>query len=157
MTDAATRYLDLLGDLDPIEVLQATPVRLSEAFEELTQADLAASHGATSGTRAELIARLADVELLMGFRFRQLAAVPGVELQQPDLDAWSARYGQLEPSLAVEAFRALRAWNLALLATFGLDDWLAEGYHPERGFESMDQLVRMLAGHDLELLACLRS
>ena len=151
MADPSTRsrYLELLGDLDAIEVLQATPLRLVEAFDSFTPADLDASYAPDSATRRELIASLADFELVMGFRFRQLAAVPGVELQPVDPAVWSQRYRLLEPSLAVEAFRSLRAWNLALFASFTLEDWLVEAYHPEWGFESMDLMVRMLAGHDL--------
>lgn len=149
MIDPATHYLGLLGGLDAIEVLQATPLRLLEAFDSLTLADLDTTYEPNSWTRREVIAHLADFELVMGFRFRQLAAVPGVELQPFDQDAWARRYRPLEPSLAVEAFRAQRAWNLALFASFSLEDWLVEAYHPERGFESMDLMVRMLAGHDL--------
>src|SRR5690606_17466542 len=100
----------------------------------------------------DLIAHLADFELAQGFRLRQLVALPGIEIQSVDYELWSGRYGRAEPSLALEAFRALRAWNLSLLAGFSLDDWLAEGYHPERGFESCDQLVRHIAGHDLDCL-----
>ncbi|HZJ08575.1 MAG TPA: DinB family protein [Trueperaceae bacterium] len=152
MTDPVARYLELLGEFDAIEVLQATPARLLQLFESYTHADLEAPYEPGKWSRRELIAHLADVEVVMGFRFRQLAAVPGVELQPIDQDVWSRRYQQLEPSLAVEAFRAQRAWNLALFATFSLEDWLAEAFHPERGFESNDLMVRMLAGHDLNHL-----
>jgi len=152
MTDPATRYLELLGSLDAIEVLQATPLRLLETFESLAPADLDASYAPDSWTRREVLIHLADMELVMGFRFRQLAAVPGVELQPFDQDVWARRYRQLDPSLAVEAFRSQRALNLALFTSFSLEDWLVEAYHPERGFESMDLMVRMLAGHDLDHL-----
>src|SRR5680860_993650 len=152
MTDPVARYLELLGEFDAIEVLQATPARLLQLFESYTHADLEAPYEPGKWSRRELIAHLADVEVVMGFRFRQLAAVPGVELQPIDQDVWSRRYQQLEPSLAVDAFRAQRAWNLALFATFSLEDWLAEAFHPERGFESNDLMVRMLAGHDLNHL-----
>lgn len=152
MTDPVARYLGILGELDAIEVLQATPARLLACFESLSYVDLDAAYAPGKWSRREVIAHLADVELVMGFRFRQLAAVPGVELQPFDQDVWARRYRQLEPSLAVESFRALRAWNLALFASFSLEDWLAEAFHPERGFESNDIMVRILAGHDLNHL-----
>src|SRR5690606_25896826 len=152
MTDPVTRYLELLGELDAIEVLQATPVRILELFESWTYDDVETPYAPGKWSRREVLAHLADVELVMGFRFRQLAAVPGVELQPFDQDLWAGRYRSLEPSLAVEAFRAMRAWNLALFASFSLEDWLAEAFHPERGFESNDLMVRMLAGHDLNHL-----
>jgi hypothetical protein len=152
MIDPATRYLELLGGLDAIEVLHATPLRLLEIFETLTPADLTASYAPNSWTRREVILHMADVELVMGFRIRQALALPGVEVQTFEQDAWARRYRQLEPSLAVEAFRVQRALDLALFSTFSLEDWLVEAYHPERGFESIDLMVRMLAGHDLDHL-----
>ncbi len=99
----------------------------------------------------DILAHLADTELGMGFRIRQAIAKAGI--QPFDQDAWARRYDWLEPSLAVEAFRGLRAWNLALYATFELRDWVAEAHHPERGMESVDVRVRFLAGHDLNHLA----
>ena len=99
-----------------------------------------------------ILAHLADVELGVGFRIRQMVA--GVEVLQPfDQDAWAAPYGRLEPTLALETFRALRAWNLARYASFTFEDWLREVHHPERGLFSVDLSVRVSAGHDLNHLA----
>lgn len=165
MAAAAQRYLQLLGDNDPTLVLSATPARLEDwlagvdptALDDAVtplgfEAGGAEVRGDGPVTPRLLLARLADVEIVAGFRLRQLIALPGVELQAVDHGLWSRRYQRLEPSLALEAFRALRSWNLALLAGFSLEDWLAEGFDPDRGFESCDQLVRQLAGHDLESL-----
>lgn len=163
MIDPASRYLELLGGLDPIEVLTATPGHIVEWYESvdvaahddpLPSADPAARdvHTLDPLTPRGLLASLADVELVLGFHLRQLVALPGVEMQSVDHRAWATRYQRLDPSLALEAFRAQRAWNLALLSGFDLDDWLAEGFHPERGFESSDLMVRQVAGHDVATL-----
>ena len=151
------RILDTLGENDPIEVLQATPQRLATLLEEMAPSDLETSYGVGKWDARHVYAHLADVELAMGFRIRQTLGEPGVELPAFDQDVWAKRYGRLDPALAVEAFRGLRAWNLSLLATLTLEDWLAEGYHPERGFESVDLMVRFLAGHDINHLAQLES
>ena len=151
------RILDTLGEHDPIEVLQLTPERLAALLEAMAPGDLESSYGPGKWDARHLYAHLADVELGVGFRLRQTLAEPGVELQAFDQDLWAQRYARLDPALAVEAFRGLRAWNLSLLSTLTLDDWLAEGYHPERGFESVDVMVRFLAGHDLNHLAQLGS
>lgn len=140
-----------LGDDDPIAVLQATPARLSEIAERLGPDGWAAPVTPGGWTFAETLAHLADVELAMGFRIRQ--AVAGQALVQTfDQDAWARRYRRLDASLALEMLRAARAWNLALFATFDLDDWLRDAVHPERGRESVDALVRYLAAHDLRHL-----
>jgi hypothetical protein len=140
--------LDRLGDADPIDVLNATPGRLVEMAERLMPGDWDIPLSPGGWSAAAVVAHLADVEIAMGFRLRQ--AVSGRTLVQAfDPDAWARRYPRLDPTLALEAFRATRAWNLALFATFDLDDWLLELDHPERGLESVDVVVRALAGHDL--------
>jgi hypothetical protein len=142
---------DRLGDADPIDVLGATPARLTTFAETVPPDAWGARPRAGAWTARDVVAHLADVEVGMGFRLRQ--AVAGVPAAQGfDQDAWARRYTRFDPALAVEAFRSLRAWNLALFATFDLDDWLAPVVHPTRGPESVDEVVRALAGHDLRHL-----
>lgn len=150
MDPYVTRMLELLGEQDPIEVLSATPVRLEALLLELNDVDRPYGPGAWSAR--EVLAHLADNELGAGFRLRQ--AVARVPVVQPyDQNAWAVRYARLDPALSLETFRALRAWNLALYASFSLQDWLQEVDHPERGRLSVDVMVRLLAGHDLNHLA----
>ncbi len=156
MTSAARRYLGLLGEMDPIQVLSSAPGRIEFWLERaqpgsLDEPILGAGLESSESPR-DVLAELADFELTAGFRLRQVIALPGIELQTIDRSLWSSRYRRCEPTLAFEAFRAQRSWNLALLAGFSLEDWLAEGFHPERGFESCDQMVRHLAGHDLDTM-----
>lgn len=153
MVDPVANYLALLGELDPVEVLQVTPVRLTDYVEAADRTLLDEPYAPGKWSPREVLAHLADTEMVMGFRLRQLVAAPGIELQPFDQDAWARRYAKLDPTLAAEAFAALRAWNLALIAGFSLEDWLAEAYHPERGFESADLMIRMMAGHDINHLA----
>jgi hypothetical protein len=82
---------------------------------------------------AEVVAHLADVELAMGFRLRQaVAGRTAVQAVRP------GRLGSPLPAPRPDvgprgASCANRAWNLALFATFDLDDWLTDLDHPERG------------------------
>ncbi|MDA0699598.1 MAG: DinB family protein [bacterium] len=148
--------LDRLGEADPIEVLNATPAHLLDLAERLSPDDWDAPLSPGGWSAAAIVAHLADVELAMGFRLRQ--AVAGQVAVQPfDQDAWARRYRRLDPAIALETLRATRAWNLALFATFGLDDWLTELDHPEVGPQSVDLVVRTLAGHDLRHLDRLAS
>lgn len=160
------RYLErlyaLVGERDPLEVLRETPRRLEEAL--LDPGFLADRPWRPGGwTAREIVAHLADQEIGFGFRVRQVvAARPATSdaaatphLVQPyDQDAWARDYAKMDPGLAVSAFVALRAWNLAWLARLELLDWLAPYHHPERGTdETVDEAVRLLAGHDLNHLA----
>jgi hypothetical protein len=153
MTDFQRRAAALLGDDDPIEVLRATPVRLAELVEAMPPEVLDSPYAPGKWRRRDVVAHLADVELAFGWRFRRTVAAPGTELASFDQDVWAERYARLDPTLALEAFRALRSWNLAWLTTLTLQDWLAEGVHEGRGPESVDVMVRYLAGHDLNHLA----
>ena len=145
------RILALLGDRDPITVLETTPRHLDVLMESLGSYRLEHAYAPGKWSAREILCHLADVELGKSFRIRQMLA--GTPIQAFDQDLWARRYGQLEASLALETFRALRAWNLALFAGFDLDDWLTEAVHPERGVMSLDLEVRWMAGHDLNHLA----
>ncbi|HEX7002661.1 MAG TPA: DinB family protein [Trueperaceae bacterium] len=146
------RILATLGDEDPIEVLQMTPLRIEQLVQEFGSDDFASSYAPGKWSAREILAHLADVELAHALRFRQTLADDQPILQPFDQDAWAKRYGRADPSLAVACFAGVRSWNLALLTTLDLDGWLKEAYHPERGMMSMDLLVRTLAGHDLNHL-----
>lgn len=138
---------------DPIEVLRLTPVRLEELVTGMSGEMLDAPYAPGKWRRRDVVAHLADVELVFAWRMRQTASAPGSELTVFDQDAWAERYGRLDPLLALEAFRSLRAWNLAWLAGLTLRDWLAEAIHPERGPQTVEQMVSYLAAHDLNHLA----
>jgi uncharacterized damage-inducible protein DinB len=157
MNPYVERILATLGDRDPIEVLQQTPLRLEELLHGLMPADYELTYGPGKWSVREILAHLADVELSHSFRFRQTLAESEPVLQPFDQDAWARRYQRADPSLAVASFRAVRSWNLALLATLDLDGWLKEAYHPERGMVSLDMMVRLLAGHDINHLGQLES
>jgi hypothetical protein len=144
------RILSYLGNQDPIAVLQQTPSKLENLLESLTDFEVSYEEG--KWTAREILAHMADVELLMGYRLRQAVSEPNYVIQVMDQDTWAKRYKKLEPSLSVETFRALRSWNLALFSTFGLEDWNKETMHPERGKETVDLMVSFLAGHDLNHL-----
>jgi uncharacterized damage-inducible protein DinB len=146
------RILGYLGDQDPISVLQQTPGKLEHLLETLSPADYEQSYEAGKWTAREILAHMADVELLLGYRLRQAVSEANYVVQVMDQDTWAKRYKKLEPSHSVETFRALRSWNLALFSTFGLEDWNKETTHPERGKETVDLMVSFLAGHDLNHL-----
>ena len=150
MDDYVTRMLDLLGEQEPILILEATPVKLEALLLQLGD-DVDRPYAPGKWDARHIFAHLADNELAAGFRLRQMVAHVG-EVQPYNQDVWATRYARTDPALALGTFQALRAWNLALYATFDLDDWLREVHHPERGPVSVDLAVRLLAAHDLNHL-----
>ena len=69
-------------------------------------------------------------------------------------DLWVAgqRHNEREPSEHVEMFRTMRQFNLALWRRISPAGLKRTGQHNERGPESLEVTLRMLAGHDLSHL-----
>ncbi len=72
-----------------------------------------------------------------------------------DQDSWvtALHYDKRDPRKALEQFRVLRETNLALLKTLTPEQWKHYGMHSERGEETIEHVVRMFAGHDLNHIA----
>lgn len=147
-----------LGDADPIAVLRATPVRVEALLHDPRfDPERAWRPGGDDGRT--LIARLADREIAFAFHARQAVAATyrpedgTYRAETVDAAAWARDYARFDPALATAAFGALRAWNLAWLSRLDLADWLApcriEGGSAS---DTIDELVRSLAGHDLTSL-----
>lgn len=151
--DDRARLERLLGDRDPISVLEETPERLRAVRDRLDAGALARSYRPGAWTAHELFVHLADSELLMGTRMRHVLASEDHQVQGMDQDAWARPYGRLDPDLALETFRSLRAWNLALLRQLTREDWRTPYRHPElAGRHMFRDLVRRLAAHDINHL-----
>ena len=147
------RIFALLDGEDPITVLETTPKLLEGYLARFFEPELERSYAEGKWSVQEILAHFADVELGLGYRFRQALVEERYQPEPFDQDLWARRYKRLEPSLAVETFRALRTWNLALFATFDLEDWNCKVDYTFAGVETVDDMVRFLAGHDLNHLA----
>jgi len=147
------RILGLLGDRPVVESLEATPGKVEKFVARIGSGGMSRSYGPGKWTARQVLAHLADAELAIGFRLRQALAEPEHVIQPFDQDLWAARYESLDGQTAAAAFCALRLWNVALVRTLTPKDLARPVMHPERGMESVDVIVKMLAGHDLNHLA----
>ncbi|MGE5234834.1 MAG: DinB family protein [Acidobacteriota bacterium] len=153
MNSYVTGMLARLGDADPLDVMAATPSRLEDLFWELGDKKLDLSYGEGKWTARQIFAHLADVEIVYGFRFRQALSEEHHRIQPMDQDAWARHEGEADASLAIELFRAVRLWNLAVLRSLGEEARRRVVTHPERGEETIGLMVKLLAGHDLNHLS----
>lgn len=147
------RILGLLGTDSPYEVLEATPGQVAAFVERLGDEGLGRRFGPGKWTGREVVAHLADVEIGLGFRVRQMISELGHVIQPFDQDAWARPYAALDGRVAVRALAALRAWNLSYYRALSPSDLARVAMHPERGDESVETLIRMHAGHDRNHLA----
>jgi len=155
MSEYRERILKTLGDRSVIDTLEATGARVEALAARLGPAGMQRSYGPGKWTAYQILAHLADAELGVGFRLRQALAEDDHKAQAFDQDRWASRYGDLKAdgAAAARAFCALRPWNVALIRTLTPKDLARPFFHPERGVESVDLIVKMLAGHDLNHLA----
>jgi hypothetical protein len=151
------RILGLIGSQDPIDSLGRTIERVQAAARHLGPSGLARPYGPGKWTGAQVLAHLADTEIAIGFRFRQILAEENHRIQGFDEGAWSKQYDNVDPEMALETLTTVRRWNLALLRRLTPQMRSRQAIHPDRGPETLDVVIRLLAGHDLNHLAQLES
>ncbi|MGH9416805.1 MAG: DinB family protein [Terriglobales bacterium] len=153
------RILGYLGSQEPLAVLAATPRKLERVTAGATAARLRRRPAPGKWSAAEILAHLADCEAVFAYRYRAIAGQPGSTIQGFDQEAWAANldYPRRPARASLEAVVALRRVNLALLRGLRPEQWKLSGNHAERGPETLDTVVRMVAGHDLNHLQQLQA
>jgi len=144
------RYAAALGGLDPIESMRKAPKRLKKLLKGVSEKKLAARPEQGGWSVREIVAHLADGEVMIGSRFRLVAAMERPQLVGYDQDAFVER---LEVALArtselLEDFAAVRKANVRLLQRLPQRAMARVGLHSERGEESLADMLVMYAGHD---------
>lgn len=143
--------LDLLGDKDPLTVLRATPSALERAIGTTTPDVLARPEAPGKWSMREVLAHLADSDVVWAWRLRLILAQDRPQLTGYDQDRWAARLGyrDSDPRDSVAMFSVLRKANLRLLDRAAPEDLQRVGVHVERGEESLAHQTKLYAGHDI--------
>src|SRR5262245_25867367 len=136
---------------NPMQVQGATAQKLAKLIKGVAPTKLKRRPAPERWSAAEIIAHLADAEIAVGWRMRAILGAPGTPIQAWDPDAWAAagHYAKRDARKSLEAFRVMREANLAMLKTLTPEQWKHFGMHAERGEESIERLVGMMAGHDI--------
>ena len=141
----------------PIEdILAATPVEIGKLIEAIGPARGFEAPAPGKWSPGEIVAHLADCELVFGFRLRQTLAEDSPIIQPFDQDNWAKNYKGITPDEALQAFQAFRNWNLLLFEDLPPSAASRKVTHPERGTMTFQTIVETMAGHDLNHLAQLR-
>jgi hypothetical protein len=100
-------------------------------------------------TVRQIVAHLADIELVAAHRYRQVIAEESPTLAGIDQDAWAAGldYARRKPKQSLETFRRLRAENYELLKGLPPEAFARSGNHTERGTVVLGELVAGYAEH----------
>lgn len=140
--------LDLLGDREPVDVLAATPHTYREKTEGLSDEMLHRRPEPEEWSVEELLGHFWHAEIVYSFRWRVILAQDRPTLIGYDQDAWTD-LPRPEFHDMLDAFAALRAANVRLVARTDRSLWPRAGVHEERGEESFELGVGLIAGHDL--------
>ena len=145
------RIENYLGTMDPIEILKATSARL-ETF--VTRLENQQKQPSEQWTALEILSHLAESEIVYGYRIRKALNASGTAIEATDQNVWvkNAGYLQQNPQLALSLFQTVRKANISFLKSLTPQQLENFGIHSERGKESIAQMARMIAGHDINHL-----
>jgi hypothetical protein len=148
---------DSFLDGRPLEtILAATHGVIALLLSTMAQEKWAASPAPGKWSPAEILCHLGDCEIAFGFRLRQTLAENGPTLEPFDQEKWAATYSGVAAATALDAFTAMRKWNLRLIGSVMPEAADRPAFHPERGAMTFQTIVETMAGHDLNHLAQLR-
>ncbi|HTD25265.1 MAG TPA: DinB family protein [Terriglobales bacterium] len=148
------RLLSYSEGKEPLALQQTTPKKLSALLKGKTKKRLMRRPAPGKWSVVEIVAHLADAEIAISWRLRQILSSNAIPIQAYDQDSWATTldYAHRDSKQSLEDFRVLRNSNVALLKTVPRKLWENYGIHQERGNESVAHIVRMIAGHDLNHL-----
>jgi uncharacterized damage-inducible protein DinB len=145
-------YASFLGDRDPRTILGSTSNRITLLAGDAPHERLERRPAAGKWSVCEIVAHLADCELVFAFRLRQTLAEDHPTIQPFDQDRWASRYGNCDFGAALRLFEAMRTWNLLLIDGTALAERQRPTTHPERGAMTFWTIVETMAGHDINHL-----
>jgi hypothetical protein len=154
MQETAPQYIQrILGHVegqDAIKVQRSTAAKLKKLTQGLTPKQLKWKPEPGKWSIAEILAHLADAEVVASWRMRSAIGASGITIQPFDQDVWATvfQYAKRDVKQSLEVFRVLRENNLAMLKALPQESWESHGLHLERGKETISHMARMFAGHD---------
>ncbi len=139
---------------EPLRLQQAAPKKLAALIKGKSSKQLMRRPAPDKWSVAEIAAHLADAELAISWRLRQILSSNTIPIQAYDQDAWARtfNYAKRDPRESLASYRTLREANVTLLKLVPRKLWDNYGIHQERGNESVSHVVKMVAGHDLNHL-----
>jgi uncharacterized damage-inducible protein DinB len=153
-----TRIASFIEGKDPLAVQRQTPAALAELIGGVPDAKLHERPGPEKWSVAELLAHFADAEIVSTWRYRQMLEHDGTPLTAYNQELWHklGQYESRKPQDSLQMFRLLREVNLRTFDELTEEQWERKGVHAERGPTTVRDLVRQVAGHDLNHLEQIR-
>jgi len=155
----STRLSSYVSGENHLNILRQTPAQIAALLRGKSERSLIQRPHHDKWSVAEILAHLAEGEIVFGYRLRMIVATPGIPIQAFDQDLWqnNAGYLQKTPREGLKMFSALRSMNVLFLKSLSEDKLGRFGIHAERGEESIRRMMELYAGHDVNHLRQIRS
>jgi hypothetical protein len=150
----ADRILSNLEGKDTLKVLKSSPFKIKKMIAGVSRKKLYTKPAPGKWSVAQIVAHLADSELVLGWRYRSVAEKNGIILQPYDQDIWmgNSHHEKSDIALMLGMFGILRKINLKFLTGLPKEKLRNYGMHQERGKETIEHIMNLEAGHDLNHL-----
>lgn len=128
---------------------------LVASLEGVAKEDLTFQRAPEKWSIQEIVIHVADTELGVASRVKQIVSEERPVIQPSDQDLWATHlhYQLQDLSLALEQFRAVRAATIPLLEHLPAQAWERVGVHPTRGSMTVLQLVDLYGTHVMKHVA----
>jgi len=133
-----------------LEAAEQSPRQIAAAVSGLPDKTLRYKPAPDKWSILEILGHLADMEILYGYRVRQMLADEKPVIAPIDQDAWARNLGYMESSPAeLVAFYGLsRHYTLQLLRRLKPGDLEKGAYHPEHKRQvTVAEIVQMMSRH----------
>ena len=133
-----------------LDAAEKSPKDIAAAVSGLSEKVLRYKPSSDKWCVLEILGHLADVEIVYGYRLRQMLADKKPIIAPLDQDAWTRNLNYLDSSASeLVAFYGLaRHHNLRLLRTLTSSDLCKSAFHPEiQGNVTVGDLVERMGGH----------
>ncbi len=116
-----------------LEAAEKNPDMVEAAVAGLDDATLHYKRAPDKWSILEILGHLADIEIVYGYRIRQIIADKEPTFAPIDQDDWARHLGYTEASPAelLALYRTNRRGNLRLLRRVSSDQLAQSGFHPE--------------------------
>jgi uncharacterized damage-inducible protein DinB len=141
-----------LGTRLPLDALSETPGKIRQHVAGWSVEDFEQSYAAGKWSFRKVLVHLAQTELALTTRARFALSTEGYTAQAFSQDDWMAIDHQASARAALDAYTALRAFNLAMWRALTPEQLDRPFTHPEYGELTVAWIMAQMAGHDIHHL-----
>jgi uncharacterized damage-inducible protein DinB len=145
------RFAAYVASKDPVAMQREAPQTLARLMAGVDESRLKAKPAPGKWSVTEIVAHMAEDELISTWRYRQMIEHDCPQLNNFDQDLWAqlGDYAAWSSRDALEMFRLLREANLRMFAKLTAEQWERTGIHAERGKITVRGQVTHMAAHDI--------